>query len=87
VAVHVDLKIQAVARLTAPFAAKQSRIPMPEMTLRRFLTRETETEPNLIFLLEDVASACRVIAHLVRNGAFHGQHGTTDSTNVQGEVQ
>jgi fructose-1,6-bisphosphatase I len=60
---------------------------MPEMTLRRFLTRETETEPNLIFLLEDVASACRVIAHLVRNGAFHGQHGTTDSTNVQGEVQ
>lgn len=59
-------------------------------TLRRFLTRQAEPEgldPNLIFLLEDVAGACRVIGNFIRNAAFEGNRGSIEATNVQGEVQ
>lgn len=59
-------------------------------TLRRFLTeayRMGQIEPDLIFLLEDIASACRSISNHVRNGAFDGTRGTTDAMNVQGEMQ
>jgi fructose-1,6-bisphosphatase I len=59
---------------------------MTETTLRRYLT-ESALDPNLIFLLEDIASACRVIANLVRNGAFEGNLGSANETNVQGETQ
>ena len=47
---------------------------MTDMTLRRYLTA-SEQPANLIFLLEDIASACRVIATLVREGAFAGNLG------------
>jgi fructose-1,6-bisphosphatase I len=61
-----------------------------QITLREFLMQQQASEalPNdLIFLLEDIAMACRVIAHTIRNGAFTGRLGAMDSTNVQGETQ
>ncbi|MEJ2002006.1 MAG: class 1 fructose-bisphosphatase [Maritimibacter sp.] len=60
---------------------------MTGSTLRRFLTLDAQLDPNLIFLLEDVAGACRAIADHIRNSAFEGNQGATDSTNVQGEAQ
>lgn len=59
---------------------------MTEMTLRRHLT-QSPLDPNLIFLLEDIASSCRVIASRVRNGAFEGNLGSAGAINVQGEAQ
>jgi fructose-1,6-bisphosphatase I len=59
---------------------------MTDTTLRRHLTKSA-LDPNLIFLLEDIASACRAIANLVRNGAFEGNLGSADEINVQGETQ
>lgn len=59
-------------------------------TLRRFLTRhgdEESLDPNLIFLIEDIASACRVIGNRLRNAAFEGTFGLAGETNVQGEDQ
>ncbi len=64
---------------------------MTEMpSLRRFLTvgyNKKQIDSDLVFLLEDVASACRVIANHIRNAAFEGKLGATDDTNVQGETQ
>ncbi|GGD42035.1 class 1 fructose-bisphosphatase [Sinisalibacter lacisalsi] len=60
------------------------------MTLRRFLTRRAgrgELDPNLIFLIEDIASACRVIGNRLRNAAFEDNHGLAGEINVQGEDQ
>ncbi len=59
---------------------------MSDVTLRRYLT-ERALDPNLIFLLEDIASSCRVITNCVRNGAFENNHGNADAINVQGETQ
>ncbi len=59
---------------------------MTEVTLRRYLT-ESGLDPNLIFLLEDIASSCRNVANQVRNGAFEGNLGSANVTNVQGETQ
>lgn len=59
---------------------------MTNMTLRRYLT-QSALDPNLIFLLEDIASSCRVIANSVRNGAFEGNLGSANATNIQGETQ
>ena len=55
---------------------------MTEVTLRRYLT-ESGLDPNLIFLLEDIASSCRNVANQVRNGAFEGNLGSANVTNVQ----
>jgi fructose-1,6-bisphosphatase I len=60
------------------------------ITLRRFLTRNAEPgglDPNLIFLIEDIASACRVIGNRLRNAAFEDNYGLAGDTNVQGEDQ
>ena len=60
------------------------------MTLRRFLTRHAHSnglDPNLIFLIEDIASACRLIGNRLRNAAFEDNHGLAGDTNVQGEDQ
>lgn len=60
------------------------------ITLRRFLTKQANRsglDPNLIFLIEDIASACRVIGNRLRNAAFEGSHGLEGGTNVQGEDQ
>lgn len=60
------------------------------ITLRRFLTRHADAEgldPNLIFLIEDIDSACRAIGNRLRNVAFEDNHGLAGDTNVQGEDQ
>jgi fructose-1,6-bisphosphatase I len=53
-------------------------------TLRRYLTK-SDLDPNLIFLLEDIACR-RSITNLVRNGAYEGNLGSANA-NVQGETQ
>ena len=61
-----------------------------QMTFRQFLLQEYRThglEKDLIFLLEDIATACRIISNHVRSGAFSNNLGATDSTNIQGETQ
>lgn len=61
-----------------------------KQTLRQFLIQEYRThgvEKDLVFLLEDIATACREISNLIRNGSFLGNLGSAGSTNVQGEAQ
>ncbi len=61
-----------------------------QLTFRQFLLREHRnhgTPKDLIFLLEDIATACRTISHKIRSGAFAGTLGATEDTNVQGETQ
>ncbi|KMK68837.1 class 1 fructose-bisphosphatase [Puniceibacterium sp. IMCC21224] len=59
---------------------------MTSITLRRHLT-DAGHDSDLIFLLEDIASACRATAYEVRNGPLKGNLGVAGSTNVQGEDQ
>lgn len=59
---------------------------MANITLRRHLT-EAVLDPDLIYLIEDIASLCRVVANTVRNGAFEGNLGSADAINIQGETQ
>ncbi|TMV08481.1 class 1 fructose-bisphosphatase [Ruegeria sediminis] len=59
-------------------------------TLRRFLTQqsgERQLNPNLIFLVEDIAAACRVVGNHIRNAAFEGTLGLAGGSNIQGEEQ
>ncbi len=65
-------------------------MPHSRPTLRQFLLKEYRThgtEKDLVFLLEDIATACRVISSRIRNGSFAGNLGSAGSTNVQGETQ
>jgi fructose-1,6-bisphosphatase I len=48
---------------------------MTNITLRRHLT-EAALDPNLVYLIEDIAGSCRVVANTVRNGAFEGNLGS-----------
>ena len=61
-----------------------------QITFREFLLSQRsrhKLDKDLIFLLEDIATACRIISHQIRGGAFAGSLGATKSTNVQGETQ
>lgn len=61
-----------------------------QITFREFLLSERghhKLDKDLIFLLEDIATSCRIISHQIRGGAFAGRLGATQSTNVQGETQ
>ncbi len=61
-----------------------------QMTFRQFLLQDYRTrglEKDLVFLLEDIATACRIISNHVRGGAFSNSLGATQSTNIQGETQ
>lgn len=60
---------------------------MTQRTLRRFLTETLTDNAELVFLIEDIAAACRIIADRVRNAPFDGDLGTTQSENIQGELQ
>ena len=65
-------------------------MPELQMTFRQFLLndyRHQGTEKDLVFLLEDIATAFRIISNHVRDGAFSGSLGSTSSTNIQGETQ
>lgn len=59
---------------------------MTQTTLRDYLNGSA-LNPDLIHLLEEVANACSVVADRVRNGAFEGNLGSANATNVQGETQ
>jgi fructose-1,6-bisphosphatase I len=61
-----------------------------KITYREFLLQEQRDHNldfDLIFLLEDIATSCRVISHQIRGGAFSDRLGAIKSTNVQGETQ
>lgn len=61
-----------------------------QITFREFLLQSHRShglEKDLIFLLEDIATSCRIISHQIRGGAFAGRLGAMQSTNVQGETQ
>lgn len=61
-----------------------------QITFREFLLSQCshhKLDEDLIFLLEDIATSCRIISHQIRGGAFAGKLGATASTNVQGETQ
>ena len=61
-----------------------------QITFREFLLSQRsqrKLDKDLIFLLEDIATSCRIISHQIRGGAFAGKLGATKLTNVQGETQ
>ncbi|WP_299589200.1 class 1 fructose-bisphosphatase [uncultured Tateyamaria sp.] len=61
-----------------------------QITFREFLLSQRsqhQLDKDLIFLMEDIATSCRIISHQIRGGAFAGRLGATKSTNVQGETQ
>jgi fructose-1,6-bisphosphatase I len=61
-----------------------------QITFREFLLSQRSQrnlDKDLIFLLEDIATSCRIISHQIRGGAFAGKLGATKLTNVQGETQ
>lgn len=59
---------------------------MTQTTLRQHLQSQS-TDATLTLLIEDIATACRMIADRVRHGAFAGVLGAAETENVQGETQ
>jgi fructose-1,6-bisphosphatase I len=59
---------------------------MTQTTLRQHL-HASNTDCDLLMLMEDIATACRMIADRVRHGAFAGVLGAAETENVQGETQ
>ncbi len=63
---------------------------MSRVTLSRYLieqTRSNNTPADLRFLIEVVARACKEISYAVSKGALGGVLGSTETENIQGEVQ
>ena len=59
---------------------------MTQTTLRQHM-QQGGTDADLMLLMEDIATACRMIADRVRHGAFAGVLGAAETENVQGETQ
>lgn len=59
---------------------------MTQTTLRRHLV-DAGTDTDLVMLMEDIATACQMIADRVRHGAFADVLGAAATQNVQGETQ
>lgn len=61
------------------------------VTLTQFIIEQQRLFPevsgNFTLLLNDIATACKKISHLVNRGDLIGVLGNADSENVQGEVQ
>ena len=47
----------------------------------------TDTDTELVELIETLMVACKEIALQLREGALAGVLGTTENTNIQGETQ
>lgn len=65
-------------------------MPEHQMTFRQFLLNDylhKGIEKDLVFLLEDIATASRIVSSHVRSGAFSNSLGSAQSTNIQGETQ
>ncbi|MBL1321486.1 MAG: class 1 fructose-bisphosphatase [Methylophaga sp.] len=60
-------------------------------TLTQYIVEQQRTNPqstgDLSGLMNDIASACKKISHLVNRSGIIGIGGVADSENVQGEVQ
>jgi len=59
-------------------------------TLRKFLLQEDKRHglgQDMMLLIEDIGTSCRIIAHQIRNGPFLDILGATETENVQGETQ
>ncbi|WP_299476001.1 class 1 fructose-bisphosphatase [uncultured Roseibium sp.] len=59
-------------------------------TLRKFLLqlqKQDALDQDLVLLIEDVATSCRIISHQIRNGPFLDILGATETSNIQGETQ
>ncbi|WP_269581016.1 class 1 fructose-bisphosphatase [Roseibium sp. Sym1] len=59
-------------------------------TLRKFLLQEEEKHglgQDMMLLIEDIATSCRIIAHQIRNGPFLDILGAAETENIQGETQ
>lgn len=75
---------------STPISSKEPTMLEAQMTFRQFLLhdyRHSGLEKDLVFLLEDIATACRIISNHVRDGAFQNNLGAAGSTNIQGETQ
>lgn len=59
---------------------------MTQITLRQHMQSQS-TDAALMLLIEDISTACRMIADRVRHGAFAGVLGAAETENVQGETQ
>lgn len=59
---------------------------MTQTTLRQHMTTQA-TDTDLMILMEDIATACAMIADRVRHGAFAGVLGAAETENIQGETQ
>lgn len=59
---------------------------MTQTTLRQHM-QANNTDTDLMILIEDIATACRMIADRVRHGAFADVLGAAETENVQGETQ
>ncbi|MGR9116380.1 MAG: class 1 fructose-bisphosphatase [Gammaproteobacteria bacterium] len=61
------------------------------VTLTRFIIEQQRELPGVsgtfTLLLNDIVKACKQISHIVNRGGLIGVLGSTDSQNVQGEVQ
>ncbi|WP_298959905.1 class 1 fructose-bisphosphatase [uncultured Roseibium sp.] len=63
---------------------------LEHMTLRKYLfqlQKEHGLDPDLMLLVEDIATSCRIISHQIRNGPFLDILGATETSNIQGETQ
>ena len=64
---------------------------MKNQTLAQFLhgqqRQDNQLNPDIAQLMTNIANACKHIAVAVRTGALHGNMGSLDSENVQGETQ
>ncbi|NOQ81089.1 MAG: class 1 fructose-bisphosphatase [Methylophaga sp.] len=63
----------------------------PHTNLTQFIIKQQRSNPqstgDLSGLINDIASACKKISHLVNRSGIIGIGGAADSENVQGEVQ
>lgn len=59
---------------------------MTQTTMRQHL-QASNTDTDLMILIEDIATACRMIADRVRHGAFADILGAAETENIQGETQ
>lgn len=63
----------------------------PHISLTQFIIEQQRSMPiasgDFTMLLNDIASACKRIAHAVSRGAMSNHLGNADSENVQGETQ
>lgn len=60
------------------------------LTLRKFLLQEEKRHglgQDMMLLIEDIGTSCRIIAHQIRNGPFLDILGAAETENVQGETQ